>query len=81
MMEYTAKLNNWRTEEYGDHTCAYLRAGDMVIWGEVEGDKLGRYADGKYISTSPLPVAVYQEGDIVVTRNNNYLLGQPMPVH
>lgn len=67
MSEYTATLNDWTTQELSDKT--------MIVWGSIENDELDRWCNGTWIHTSETPIADLKEGDIVVTRNNKYLLG------
>lgn len=68
MSEYTAKLNNWH--------CQQITKKEFIICGVVEGDKLNRFADGDLIHTSGIKNKAVNEGDIVETRNNKYLLGK-----
>lgn len=67
LSEYTAKLNNWH--------CQQVTKKEFIIWGVVEGDKLGRFPDGDIIHTSGIKNIKVAEGDIVQTKNSNYLLG------
>ena len=47
-----------------------------VIWGQIVGDKKGRWRDYTFINTSSIkPTGPLVEGAIVTTRNSKYLLG------
>lgn len=50
--------------------CVRMRRGERaVIYGNIRGDKLGRFPDGMNIRTS---LIVKEVGDIVVTLNSVY---------
>ena len=71
MDDYTAILNQWWYRQITDE--------EMMVWGIVVGDKLGRFEDGTVIHTSGVKNRTMAEGDIVTTRNNKYLLGNKAP--
>lgn len=67
--EHNGTLQSWR---YDSHY--------HVVWGMIEGDTKGRFADGAWIHTSWLrhnkeEVGNFKEGDIISTRNSKYKLG------
>lgn len=70
--EYVAKLNNWSVQ--------FVDGDEVLLWGEVEGDKRGRWADGTVMHTSGIKIREFKEGDIVTTRNSKYLLGAELVV-
>lgn len=73
MKELTGKLNNWSPQ--------YNWIGELILWGDLEGDSKGRWIDGTRIHTSPLsdPRKDLCEGMTVETKYSLYLLGKPLP--
>lgn len=63
MRKYDAKLENWSP------------VGGIVIIGEIQGDKKGRFEDGSSVRTSGI-ILPLQEGDVIRTQNSTYLLGK-----
>ncbi len=50
---------------------------EVIFWGDIYGDKLGRFPDGSHIHTSGVVLkGKPKEGDIIETRNNKYKLGR-----
>jgi len=65
MEEFDARLEQWWYDGVHD-----------VIWGQIVGDKKGRWRDYTFIHTSSIkPTGPLVEGAIVSTRNSKYLLG------
>lgn len=70
-MDITAVIDDWHVDTRGR----------FVIWGNIRGDKGGRFSDGTYIHTSrvnleEVELKALKEGDIVETLNSTYLLGR-----
>lgn len=65
MSKVTAKLNDWYEQSLG--------GGDKVIWGNIEGDTRGRFADGVLVRTSF--VSKVEDG-FAYTLNSVYQLGE-----
>ena len=70
--EVTGKLDNW--------TATMPHNGEMLFWGDIDGDRHGRWLNGTRIHTSGVPEGDYNEGDIITTRNSTYLLGKELVV-
>lgn len=65
----TGRLENWYMDPVGRN----------IIWGEIYGDKKGRFVDGAEIHTSDiLDGSEIGVGKVIVTRNSSYLLGEPL---
>jgi hypothetical protein len=67
--EYDGVLDNWVVDPMGRN----------VLWGEIFGDKKGRFNDGAWIHTSrmtPEVIASAKEGVVAKTLNSAYLLGK-----
>lgn len=67
---YDATISNWIICELPD--------GRRFLAGKVSGDRMGRFREGAYITTSLLvsPVETIADGNIVETLNSRYLLSQ-----
>ena len=53
---------------------------EYVIWGDIYGDKKGRFRDGTRIHTSGIshksfPTTELKQGTTILTRNSIYQLG------
>ena len=72
----TARLENWHSEKCGE--------GEFRICGNIYNDEpIRNLPDGMRVHTSKIiaaPDHVFKEGDIVQTRNSNYLLGKSREV-
>lgn len=66
----TGRLENWSTEP--------VNGTEMIVWGRIYGDTKGRFHDGAPIHTSGTPIRQLSPGDLLITRNSVYELGQPV---
>ena len=73
MSEVTGRLEFW-------HVSVPAITGEVMVWGDVYDDERGRFNNGTYIHTSGCENKEYKEGDVVVTRNSTYLLGEKLDV-
>lgn len=66
--DYDAILSNW--------ILCTVPSGAVFLAGRIDADRKGRFADGRYISTSLLvsPVEEIVDRNIVQTLNSRYLL-------
>lgn len=63
-------LNNWWMEQ--------VSSKEVIFWGYLDHDALGRFRDGAFIHTSGVKLkGTPKEGDVIETRNNKYTLGYP----
>lgn len=65
---HDATLSNWIVCELPD--------GRRFLAGKVSGDRLGRFREGAYITTSLIvsPVEAIADGNVIETLNSRYLL-------
>lgn len=64
--KYTARLEVWSYDPVW-----------KCFWGWVFDDVHKRWANNTYIHTSHCPIPNAKKGDVIQTRNNTYLLGEP----
>ncbi len=61
-------LNNWHVEQ--------VTKREVIFWGNLDKDALGRFPDGTRIHTSGVFLkGKPKQGDVIETRNNKYILG------
>jgi hypothetical protein len=66
-------LNGWYTEQ--------VTAKEVVFWGYLDQDALGRFPPNSWIHTSGVKLkGAPKEGDVIETRNNKYALGVPLRI-
>lgn len=64
-------LDGWATQQVSKK--------EVVFWGYLDHDALGRFRPGAYIHTSGVRLkGTPKEGDVIETRNNRYKLGKPL---
>ena len=70
-MEIHGVIQDWVVD-------TYRSTGFYVARGTIVGDTKGRWEDGHWIRTSAIMSSVVnlKEGDIIQTRNSNYILGR-----
>lgn len=68
--EVTGTLERYHSAQYGPHT---------IYWGNIHGDKKGRFRDGTFIHTSNVLEEFDCMGDrYIQTLNSLYKLGEPL---